>query len=267
MREWVGPQYVYADAGRLRRLHPRGGRRRAQHPTGTTRAPARQGADLCAGSRAMGKPSIRPRNSLAFGEVTSRRSSDPLFMSWIRSEPDVRLRYFASKRLPPWAGLLGTRRPTGPPGAFGGVKSPAFSQSEPAVLTSQRAFLSRCAKSLRFWGESLSRTAVQAVHPPPLKPPDDDGTEKAEKALRSHRSQLQTRDEAYDELRAYMTGEPSENRSRTVREPLSGSGSGSGSSAGTGGTCPRCRRWKSAGNPDYPGLCGACITREREAAR
>jgi hypothetical protein len=104
---------------------------------------------------------------------------------------------------------------------------------------------------LEAWAE------VQAVHPPPLKPPDDDASEKA---LEWYRNQIQTRDEAYQELRSHITGEPFENRSRTVREPISVSGPVSGSESGVTrpALCSRCGRYP----PMERGLCGACLGRE-----
>lgn len=96
----------------------------------------------------------------------------------------------------------------------------------------------------------------------PLKPPADDGNEKAWK---SYRSAVQTRDEAYEQLKARVLREPFGNRSGTVREPPSVI-----EPVGGKGVPPQER--KPSGSPmctrcgKYPamerGLCSACLGRE-----
>jgi hypothetical protein len=129
-----------------------------------------------------------------------------------------------------------------------------------AAMRSIRVCTSPCLKAAA-WAE------VKRLHPPPLNlkssTPED-----------TRQRLVAEREAEYEKLEASVkrdhptVREPFDNRSRTIAEPPAVPVPAPVREAvvkeSNGAMCPQCHKHPSAGNPDYPGWCGACIQRDRE---
>lgn len=126
-------------------------------------------------------------------------------------------------------------------------------------VAAMRAAQTRRSRALRYeaWQE-IDRIYQQQ----PLKPPADDGDDKARK---THRTAIQARDDAYEQLHARVLKEGFGNRSGTVREPPSVivPVGGKGVPPEQRNDPAACKRCESHEHPVMDrGLCGVCLGRE-----